>query len=46
MFIVTEYAALSRGDFKPLNEGVQTDKRQITKRAVSQTAKNTRVIPQ
>ena len=33
---------LSRGDFKPLNEGVQTNKRQISKGAVSQTCQTIR----
>ena len=31
MFIVTGYAALSRGEFKLLNERVQPDKRHIRK---------------
>ena len=33
---------LSRGDFKPLNEGAQTDKHQISKLAVPQTCQTIR----
>ena len=33
---------LTRGDFKPLNEGSQTNKRQISKRAVLQTCQSIR----